>query len=184
MVGYPAEMIVDGIRLRDRVWLDLDLSGQSDDRAGGRSVRGGTIATARHGQDDRRRAVLRGAETLLASWEQYARGATGAALHRLPALPLRCFLMIRSAASTTTLWWSAISRPSSVPTRSRRWRPRTRPPASPGSPPGSTRATRATQSALERRGYTVDEVTRAMGMRLDEIRLPRPEIELGPADWS
>jgi GNAT superfamily N-acetyltransferase len=23
--GYPAEMIVDGIRLRDRVWLDLDL---------------------------------------------------------------------------------------------------------------------------------------------------------------
>jgi lactoylglutathione lyase len=27
-VGYPAGMIVDGIRLRDRVWLDLDLSAQ------------------------------------------------------------------------------------------------------------------------------------------------------------
>ena len=29
MVGYPAGMIIDGIRLRDRVWLDLDLSGQT-----------------------------------------------------------------------------------------------------------------------------------------------------------
>ncbi len=26
--GYPARMMIDGIRLRDRVWLDLDLSGQ------------------------------------------------------------------------------------------------------------------------------------------------------------
>lgn len=39
-------------------------------------------------------------------------------------------------------------------------------------------------SALERRGYTVDEVTRAMGMTLDDIRLPPPDIEVGPADWS
>ena len=29
MVGYPEGMIIDGIRLRDRVWLDLDLSGQT-----------------------------------------------------------------------------------------------------------------------------------------------------------
>jgi GNAT superfamily N-acetyltransferase len=28
VVGYPAGMVVDGIRLRDRVWLDLDLSAQ------------------------------------------------------------------------------------------------------------------------------------------------------------
>jgi hypothetical protein len=27
---------------------------------------------------------LRGSDTLLASWEAYARGATGAAVHRLP----------------------------------------------------------------------------------------------------
>ncbi|HJS97304.1 MAG TPA: GNAT family N-acetyltransferase [Solirubrobacteraceae bacterium] len=26
-VGYPAGMLIDGIRLRDRVWLDLDLTG-------------------------------------------------------------------------------------------------------------------------------------------------------------
>jgi len=28
VVGYPAGMVVDGIRLRDRVWLDLDLRTQ------------------------------------------------------------------------------------------------------------------------------------------------------------
>jgi ribosomal protein S18 acetylase RimI-like enzyme len=37
---------------------------------------------------------------------------------------------------------------------------------------------------LERRGYTLDESTRAMGMSVDDIRLPRPEIELGPPDWD
>ena len=36
---------------------------------------------------------------------------------------------------------------------------------------------------LERRGYALGESTRAMGMTLDDIRLPRPEIELGPPDW-
>ena len=30
---------------------------------------------------------LRGAETLLASWEEYARGATGAAVQRSPLMP-------------------------------------------------------------------------------------------------
>ena len=36
---------------------------------------------------------------------------------------------------------------------------------------------------LERRSYTFAESTRAMGMILDDIRLPRPEIEFGPPDW-
>jgi ribosomal protein S18 acetylase RimI-like enzyme len=36
---------------------------------------------------------------------------------------------------------------------------------------------------LEQRGYTLDASTRAMGLALDDIRLPRPEIELGPPDW-
>ena len=42
----------------------------------------------------------------------------------------------------------------------------------------------ALRSDLERRGYTVDEVTRSMGMGLDDIRFVRLEIELGAADWS
>ena len=35
---------------------------------------------------------------------------------------------------------------------------------------------------LERRGYTLDEVTRAMGMMLDHISVPRPDLGLRPAD--
>ena len=42
----------------------------------------------------------------------------------------------------------------------------------------------AMRSALERRGYTLDEVARVMGVTLDDIRLPRPELELASADWS
>jgi hypothetical protein len=36
---------------------------------------------------------------------------------------------------------------------------------------------------LERRGYRLDESTRAMGMALDGLRLPRPQLDLGPPDW-
>jgi Acetyltransferase (GNAT) family len=38
--------------------------------------------------------------------------------------------------------------------------------------------------ALERRGYTLDTSTRAMGMALDDIVVSRPQIDLGPADWA
>lgn len=41
----------------------------------------------------------------------------------------------------------------------------------------------AMQLDLERRGYTLDQSTRAMGMLLDDVCLPRPQIELGPPDW-
>jgi GNAT superfamily N-acetyltransferase len=37
---------------------------------------------------------------------------------------------------------------------------------------------------LAARGYAVEEATRAMGMALDEVRLPPPEVELAPADWG
>lgn len=42
----------------------------------------------------------------------------------------------------------------------------------------------AMRNDLEKRGYTFAESTRAMGMALDDIRLRRPEIELGAPDWS
>jgi hypothetical protein len=41
----------------------------------------------------------------------------------------------------------------------------------------------AMRGELERRGYTLDTTTRAMGMALDDIRLPRPATELGTAEW-
>jgi ribosomal protein S18 acetylase RimI-like enzyme len=40
------------------------------------------------------------------------------------------------------------------------------------------------RSDLERRGYTVDETTRAMGMPLTDILVPRPALELGAAGWD
>jgi GNAT superfamily N-acetyltransferase len=41
----------------------------------------------------------------------------------------------------------------------------------------------AMRSDLAGRGYVLDEMTRAMGMTLDDIPLPRPDLELGPAEW-
>src|SRR6185295_18631410 len=41
----------------------------------------------------------------------------------------------------------------------------------------------ALRADLERRRYSLDESTRAMGMTLDDIRLPRPDVELGPPAW-
>jgi ribosomal protein S18 acetylase RimI-like enzyme len=41
----------------------------------------------------------------------------------------------------------------------------------------------AMHADLQRRGYTLDQSTRAMGMPLDGVRLPRPEIDLGAPDW-
>ena len=45
---------------------------------------------------------LRGRDTLLASWEAYARGATGAAVHPSPEWPPRCS---RTSPSATTSTW-------------------------------------------------------------------------------
>jgi GNAT superfamily N-acetyltransferase len=40
------------------------------------------------------------------------------------------------------------------------------------------------RAALEARGYTLAETTRAMGMCLSDLRLPRPHLDLAPADWT
>lgn len=42
----------------------------------------------------------------------------------------------------------------------------------------------ALRSALEQRGYRLDQTTRAMAMVLEDVRLPRPRVELGSADWD
>lgn len=42
----------------------------------------------------------------------------------------------------------------------------------------------AMHGELERLGYTFDETTHAMAMSLDDIRLPQPELDLRPLDWS
>ena len=41
----------------------------------------------------------------------------------------------------------------------------------------------ALRADLEQRGYTLSESTRAMAMALDEMRVPRREVNLAPAEW-
>jgi ribosomal protein S18 acetylase RimI-like enzyme len=126
----------------------------------------------------------RGTDTLVASWEEYARAATGATLRRFQGVATAVFpdgpergvynnaLLERDLAAPERA--DAVSAMEAAyaaagVTRFAAWVHET---------------DGAMRSELERRGYVVDEVTRAMGMVLDDIRLPRPEIELGSADWS
>ena len=37
---------------------------------------------------------------------------------------------------------------------------------------------------LTARGYRLEEITRAMGMNLEEIAVPRPELDLASPDWA
>ena len=126
----------------------------------------------------------RGVATLLAAWDQYAHASEGAAVHRLagvaaavfPTEPergvynnaiLKCALPASGREEAIVAMEAAYA--NAGVTRYAAWVHET---------------DRRLRSDLERRGYTLDEVTRAMGMALDDIRAPRPELELGPADWS
>jgi hypothetical protein len=127
---------------------------------------------------------LRGSDTLLASWEEYARGAVGAAPHRLPGVAAAVFPNEPGrAVYNNTLLERELSQDNRAEaldameavyaaagvTRFAAWVHETDP---------------AMRAELERRGYTLDTTTRAMGMALDDIRVPRPQIPLGPAGWS
>ena len=126
---------------------------------------------------------MRGSDTLLASWEEYARGATGAAVHRLPGVAAAVFPNEPERAVYNNALLDRDLGPGDRPTaadameaayaaagvaRFAAWVHETDP---------------AMCAELERRGYTLDTTTRAMGMTLDDIHLPRPEIPLGTPDW-
>jgi ribosomal protein S18 acetylase RimI-like enzyme len=126
----------------------------------------------------------RGAETLLASWEEYAHRATGAALQRLPGVAAAVFpsgperavynnalLERRLAGDERAAALDAMEAAYAAAgiTRFAAW---------------VHESDRSLRDDVERRGYTLDTTTRAMGMALDDIRLPRPQIELGPPDLS
>jgi GNAT superfamily N-acetyltransferase len=126
----------------------------------------------------------RGTETLLASWDAYARGANGAAVHRLAGVATAVFpeeperSVYKNALLERDL--SAAERADAIAAMEAAYETG-----------GVTRfaawvheSDAAMRSDLERRGYTLDEVTRAMGMALGDIRVPRPVLELGPAEWS
>lgn len=126
----------------------------------------------------------RGAGTLLASWEAYARAAPDAALQRLPRVAVAVFPhepergVYNNALLARDL--PAAERAGAVDAMEAAYAAAgiARYAAWVHERDGGMRA------ELEGRGYALDETTRAMGMMLDVIRPPRPEIELGPGTWA
>jgi ribosomal protein S18 acetylase RimI-like enzyme len=127
--------------------------------------------------------LARGLRTLVASRGEYARGAPGAAVHHLAGVAAAVFprepergvynnaLLGRDLAaggrSDAIAAMEAAYAAAGV-TRFAAW---------------VHESDTAMLADLRRRGYTVDESTRAMGMELGAVCPPAPEIDLGPPDW-
>jgi len=127
---------------------------------------------------------LRGAETLVASWEAYAHGSAGAVVRRTPNVASAVFpiepergvynnaLLARDLAPTEragALVAMAAAYESAGVARHAAW---------------VYERDEAMRVDLERHGYAVDASTRAMGMALADMRLPRPEIDRRATPWS
>jgi ribosomal protein S18 acetylase RimI-like enzyme len=127
---------------------------------------------------------LRGAETLLAAWEEYARGASGAAVERHTGVATAVFPNepergvynnavlerdLEAAARADAINTMEAAYAAAGVTRFAAWVHESDP---------------AMRGDLERRGYTLDTSTRAMGMALEDIRMARPELHLGALEWS
>jgi hypothetical protein len=126
----------------------------------------------------------RGMKTALASWEEYARGVPGAEVRRVPGLAAAIFpdepergvynnaILERNLPATeraNAVAAMEIAYHARGVTRFAAWVHETDTPL---------------RAELEGRGYTLDETTRAMGMPLTDILMPRPELELGTEDWD
>ena len=126
---------------------------------------------------------LRGIQTLLACWEECARGSTGAVVRRLPGVSVAVFPdgpergFLNNAVLGQNL--APAARASAVEAMEAAY--------------GAAGVGRfaawvherdqAMCGELERRGYTLEESTLAMGMALEDVRLPPPQLDLGPPDW-
>jgi hypothetical protein len=126
---------------------------------------------------------IRGSETLLASWAQYARGCDGAALRRLsgvaaavfPKAPERAVynnaLLDRDLGRTeraAAVHAMAAAYGSAGIDRYAAW---------------VHESDEGMRAELSGRGYTIAESTLAMGMSFDADSLTLPEVELGRLDW-
>jgi GNAT superfamily N-acetyltransferase len=127
---------------------------------------------------------VRGAATLLASWEEYARGSGGAGLRRLEGMSAAVFpsgperAVYNNALLDRDL--GATERAAAVDAMEAAY-----------SSAGVDRyaawvheSDEGMRAELSGRAYALDESTRAMGMSLDDISLAPLEVELGPLDWA
>ncbi len=126
----------------------------------------------------------RGAATLLASWEEYARGSDGAALTRLDGVSAAVFpseperAVYNNALLDRDL--GPADRAAAVDAMESAY-----------NAVGIGRyaawvheSDEGMRAALSSRGYTVAESTRAMGVSLDDISLALPDVELELLDWA
>ena len=126
---------------------------------------------------------LRGAETLIASWEAIARGSRDAAVLRSRGVAAAVFphppergvynnaFLRRNLGPVERV--AAVDRMETAYTaagvdRFAAW---------------VHESDLSMRDELETRGYTIDMSTRAMGLALGDIRLPRPALELARAGW-
>lgn len=125
----------------------------------------------------------RGAQTLVASWEEYSRGAVGAFVQRFAGVAVAVFpneperTVYNNALLARDL--SSAERADAVDAMEAAY-------AAAGVDRFAAWAhesDNAMRADLEQRDYTLDTTTRAMAMSLDHIRLPRPDVELAPPDW-
>jgi len=127
---------------------------------------------------------IRGAETLIASWEAIARGSRGAAVLRTRGVAAAVF----PADPERGIYNNALLE-------------RDLPPAERDDAVAAMEAAYASagvdrfaawvhesdaamRAELEARGYTIDASTRAMGMALGDIRRVPDEMDIAPAGWS
>jgi GNAT superfamily N-acetyltransferase len=122
----------------------------------------------------------RGADTLIAAWEAIAAGSGDARVQRLPGVRAGVFpqgperavynnaLLERGADAQAVTAMEAAYASAGVE-RFAAW---------------VHESDEAMRARLEARGYTLAESTRAMGMALSDLRMPRPGLELAPAEWA
>lgn len=128
--------------------------------------------------------ILRGTATLVASWEAYARGATGASVVRAPGVVAAIFpheperLVYNNALLAQQL--PSADRASALETMAAAY--------TDAGVPQFAAWVHATDAGmrddLERRGYVLDSSTRMMGLSLAALRLPRPTLEAGGLPWD
>jgi len=115
--------------------------------------------------------------TLVASWDEYARGVDGASVQRLPGVTAAVFAdgperavynnaVLEQAEAIDAM--EAAYAEAGVE-RFAAW---------------VHEGDSALRAAIERRGYAVVEATRAMGMPLDGVSPPRADVEVSRAGWA
>lgn len=126
----------------------------------------------------------RGATTLLASWEAYANGGRGTAVIRSPGVAAAVF---PNGPERGFLNNALLERDLGPAERARALAALEEAYASAGISHFAAwvhESDQAMRTDLQARNYQVAETTRAMGLVLSDLRVPRPVIELAAPQWS